>query len=90
MQLEGECNRCGLCCTFGRLRCEYLVVTAHLGNPGASRCAKYATRYDGMPIRAVNGHGKVKAHGLCRKDSPEETQVIVQWIGNGCSLKRKL
>lgn len=88
-ELVGDCNRCGQCCTNGNYRCEFLVVTARLGRPNATRCAKYATRYEGMPIRAVDSRGKVRAHGVCRKDSADETKVIEQWIGHGCSLKRK-
>ena len=87
MNLTGDCNRCGLCCTVGNGQCVHLEVTGKLGEPGATRCLAYANRYDGMPIFGRTPNGLVR--GWCRKDSPAETAVIVQWIGKGCSLKRK-
>lgn len=89
MKLEGECNRCGLCCTLGPYRCVHLRATDKLGAPGATSCAVYDRRYDGMPIIGVDAGGRPRVAGVCRKDSPKETAVIVQWIGKGCSLKRK-
>lgn len=89
MTLVGECNRCGLCCMQDGHRCIYLAVDGKPGEPNATRCTAYERRYDGMPIAGVDANGKVKVIGVCRKDSPKETQIIAQFIGKGCSLTRK-
>lgn len=89
MKLEGECNRCGLCCIQNGLRCIHLAVDSTPGTASATRCTAYARRYDGMPIAGVDKDGHVRTIGICRKNSVEETQIIAQFIGKGCSLTRK-
>ena len=88
MKLIGDCNRCGLCCTDGEFVCRNLQIDTTLGAPYSTRCMAYDVRYDGMPILGRNAQGQTKT-GVCRKDSAEETKIIVPWIGKGCSLKRK-
>jgi len=88
MRLEGECNRCGLCCVRDGYVCRNLQIDTVLGVPGATRCMAYDVRFDGMPILGRNADGHTRA-GVCRKDSAEEAEIIVQFIGLGCSLKRK-
>lgn len=85
--LVGECNRCGQCCTYRNLRCANLVVAGKLGEPEATRCAAYAWRFEGMPIYGVDALGSVEGISRCRKDSENETRVVRQWIGRGCSLR---
>jgi hypothetical protein len=90
--LEGECNKCGLCCTAQKggvwLFCTHLLVAGQLGTEGATRCLAYEHRYDGMPILMRTADGKEQVFARCHKDSAEETAVIVQkGIGKGCSLR---
>lgn len=87
MRLEGECNRCGLCCTSDGYTCINLQIDTTLGEPGATRCMAYDVRFEGMLITGQNSDGH-RRQGVCRKDSKEETQIILQFIGKGCSLKR--
>ena len=90
--LAGECNRCGACCEVERwgmtLRCEHLEVLGLIGQPGASRCRAYQTRYDGMPIQLYDIRtGRRVMDSLCAKNSQAETDAILsQGIGRGCSL----
>src|SRR4051812_7202321 len=86
--LVGECNRCGLCCTFGGYTCINLQIDTVLGQPQATRCMAYDVRFEGMDIVGRNTQGEMR-WGKCRKDTPAETAIIVQFIGKGCSLKRK-
>lgn len=88
MKLEGQCNRCGLCCTADGFTCINLQIDTTLGEPGATRCMAYDVRFDGMPIVGRNAEGQRRT-GVCRKDSAEETALIVRFIGKGCSLTRK-
>lgn len=88
MQLEGDCNRCGQCCTINGYVCINLQIDTTLGEPQSTRCMAYDVRFDGMPIIARNSDGH-RIQGVCRKDSPQEAEIIQQWIGRGCSLKRK-
>ncbi len=90
--LVGDCNRCGVCCeveSFGRtLRCANLEVIGSLGQPGASRCRAYQTRYEGMPIQLYDIRtGRLIRNSICAKNSPGETDAILsRGIGRGCSL----
>lgn len=86
--LVGACNQCALCCMIGKLRCGHLILRRRPGSPMASRCAIYATRYDGMPIVLYDEKGRLRGHGVCAKDSPEDTaNIIARGIGKGCSLQ---
>lgn len=90
--LVGDCNRCGVCCeveSFGMtLRCERLEVLGPIGQPGATRCRAYQTRYDGMPIQLYDIRtGRRVMDSLCAKNSQGETDAILsRGIGRGCSL----
>lgn len=86
-RLVGECNRCGLCCYDGDLRCNYLAVKM-LGMPGGTTCTVYANRYPGMPIMLVDGTGKVAALAQCAHGTPtDDMEIMAKGIGKGCSLK---
>lgn len=90
--LVGDCNRCGVCCeveSFGMtLRCEHLEVLGSIGQPGASRCRAYQTRYDGMSIQLYDIRtGRFIRNSICAKNSQGETEAILsRGIGRGCSL----
>lgn len=70
------------------LRCEHLEVRGAIGQPWASRCRAYQTRYDGMPIQLNDIRtGRRVEISLCAKNSRAETDAILsQGIGRGCSL----
>ena len=85
---NGECNQCGLCCTHNGTQCLYLAVGKAIGEPFATKCEMYDTRYEGMPIPIVDSADRrfVK-FSVCRKDSARESEIIGRWIGKGCTLK---
>ena len=91
LRLEGECNRCGLCCTVSHrgetLYCHNLQITGPLGVPGASFCKAYGIRFSGMRIMFYDKTGVIKAEGNCAHNDPMEGEVIAPWIGKGCSLQ---
>ncbi len=89
LKLVGECNQCGLCCYVWGFKCINLIVDGYPGEPGATRCGVYAFRYDGMPIKLVNGTGRIVGESKCALDSPAEIQRVVMEIGRGCSLTVK-
>jgi hypothetical protein len=90
--LVGDCNQCGACCEIEScgmtLRCENLEVLGSIGQPRASRCRAYQTRYDGMPIQLYDiRSGRLMRNSVCAKNSRAETEAILsQGIGRGCSL----
>ncbi len=96
LELQGECNRCGLCCTAEhegqRVVCEYLVAeipVQPLGTPMASRCRAYEYRHRLRPlrIRLLDGHGVMRREAQCFKDTWQEDYVIAdRGLGKGCSL----
>lgn len=90
LKLVGECNQCGLCCYVWGFKCINLIVDGYPGEPGATRCGLYAFRYDGMPIKLVNGTGRIVGESKCALDSPAEIQRVVMEIGRGCSLTVKV
>jgi len=92
----GVCNRCGVCCQYeaadgsGPVRCGYLEVRpgARVGDPQATTCRQYDTRYDGMPIPMQYLNGTDYGWAKCAKDSSMEDLVIrFRGIGRGCSLE---
>ncbi len=91
IQLKGECNRCGLCCSGiqdGKAwACEHLQLTPGVpfGTPGASKCRVYERRVNGMVITVYFCNGD-RAMSQCFKDSLQETEIILTHIGKGCSL----
>lgn len=92
--LTGTCSRCGLCCTADvegtTVVCDHLrrFAFSSIGRPEATQCGAYARRWDGMPITMRSADGAVLLSATCRKDSPEETTVIVaRGIGRGCSME---
>jgi hypothetical protein len=99
-RLTGPCNRCGLCCQFeaadgsglvrcGYLRVESLVGLSIVGVPGATTCAMYDARTDGMPIPMHYARdGSWYGWRSCAKDSPrEDAAILLRGIGRGCSLE---
>ena len=95
--LVGDCNQCGACCEVesegATLRCENLEVLGPIGQPRASKCRAYQTRYDGMPIRLYDIRtGQLSEDDyICPKNSPANSQaetetILSQGIGRGCSL----
>lgn len=91
LQLEGECNRCGLCCTASHrgetLYCHNLQRVAQVGMPNATFCKAYALRRPGMRILMLDKFGIIKAEGACTHGSAVDNENIAQWIGKGCSLQ---
>ena len=94
--LQGECNRCGLCCSGtvpdGRSYvCANLEVVGPLGTPFATRCKVYAERVDGMLIVGVEPvTGAIVGTGFCYLNSRQEDLAIInKGIGRGCSLTLK-
>jgi hypothetical protein len=97
LELQGTCNRCGLCCVMQhegqQLVCEHLkaVVTKNgvqlLGTPDASWCGVYERRVSGMPIRMRDASGTTRRVLACYHNTWEEDQVIAErGLGKGCSL----
>lgn len=70
------------------LRCEHLEVSGSIGQPWASRCRAYRTRYDGMPIHLNDIRtGRRVERSICAKNSLAETDAILdRGIERGCSL----
>ena len=92
--LEGQCNKCGLCCApiidGDRWACENLAQIATLGQPEATYCRVYASRYDGMPINLVHPDGRLEP-ARCTKGTEEESRAIMNsGFARGCSLTAKL
>lgn len=96
LELEGTCNRCGLCCTAEhkgqRLVCEYLLAEMPpqpLGSPMASKCRVYESRDTRFPLRIMllDAHGEPQLKAQCFKDAWQEDHVIAdRGLGKGCSL----
>lgn len=95
LSLQGECCRCGRCCSAvlnGCFAvCEHLryddVAAVEAGSDQASWCAKYTERYDGMPVAMKLVDGTVVDTYCCWIGSLGETRAIVaRGIGCGCSL----
>lgn len=98
LELEGQCNRCGLCCVAEvdglRLVCEHLRAEVEggqvkpLGTPMASRCNAYEYRSQARPleIRMLDGQGQARMVARCYKDTWQEDHTIAPHIGRGCSL----
>lgn len=89
LRLEGTCNRCGLCCMDGALRCINLEIEGTLGAPYATRCRVYTQRTLGMPILLVNAVGVIEAVASCTymDNAIEDKEIMAKGIGKGCSLK---
>ena len=94
--LEGECNQCGLCCTFmyngERVYCENLDYSEKfLGNPMATFCRVHAQRTPDMPIRMLNNQHEFVVHATCAMNNEAEAWAIInQGIGRGCALTMRL
>lgn len=87
-QISGDCHRCGLCCEVNGFRCEHLLLEHGkvVGDPEASACQVYDQRYQGMPIRLFDATKEHYMIGHCAKDTQEEVEHILPYIGRGCSL----
>jgi hypothetical protein len=101
LELQGECNRCGACCSRilpggRRVVCEHLRAewpVQPLGSPMASRCAVYEYRSPLRPlqVRMLDAQGQVQLVGPCHKDTWQEDQAIAEHgLGQGCSLTLKV
>ena len=88
MPLTGSCNQCGNCCVLGFYVCDNLVRAAKaVGEPYATRCGVYRSRYNDMPITLTNPLGK-KISGFCKKDSQAEENEIKELVLQGrCSYR---
>lgn len=97
LELEGTCNRCGLCCVAEveglRVVCEHLeavIPVRPLGHPEASKCRVYEQRRSGMHIAMKDAQGNIKLIGRCFKNTWQEDQAVAPHIGRGCSLTVKV
>jgi hypothetical protein len=88
-RLEGTCNRCGLCCLDGDLRCHYLEVSSlGVGVAMGTRCRVHASRFPGMPIIMIDVEGKVAKLAACAHGTPQDDiEIMAKGIGKGCSLR---
>jgi hypothetical protein len=70
MPWEGECNRCGLCCTRlieGRpTRCEHLQIVSN----EEALCAKHGERSPAMPIALLDNEGRIVRWSYCTPTYP--------------------
>lgn len=95
LTLEGDCNRCGQCCTIergaARYACEHLIWDFTEG-PGATHCAVYDRRVDGMPITLYNMNDRSDGMtSTCGKNSAGETwAILARGIGRQCSLQVRI
>ena len=94
LDLQGTCNRCGLCCVAEhdgrRVVCEHLdamLPVRPLGLPEASTCRVYEHRRSGMQIAMKDAQGNVRLIARCFKNTWQEDHVIAdRGNGKGCSL----
>lgn len=86
-KLVGKCNQCGLCCYVWGYKCINLIVDGYPGEPGATRCGVWNLRYDGMPIKLVNGKGRIVGESKCALNTAKEVETVIPHIGRGCSLE---
>lgn len=87
VRLSGLCNRCGLCCFDGELRCQNLIVIGKPGEPLATACSRHGSRYNGMPITMFDPEGRSYDGYFCHNDDLETAVIIERGIGKGCSLE---
>lgn len=91
LSLEGECNKCGQCCSFiangERVYCEHLARYDELGKENATACKVWHSKWNDMPIRIINAKGEHVSNAKCQVGSEHETRIIfARGIGKGCSL----
>ena len=86
VKLTGTCNQCGLCCYIGEFRCINLIVSGKPGEPMASKCGAYNSRYDGMPIVLVDPNGKTRMATCSHGSELEDLEIFERGIGKGCSM----
>jgi hypothetical protein len=69
------------------LRCIYLEVVGKPGDPGATRCKIHDERRRGLPILLMTPEGLVGSLGVCAHGTSVDDEVIIPYIGKGCSLE---
>ena len=98
---EGACNQCGACCCKNEVapngflvafRCIFLLQADKVGKPGATVCAAYAHRYDGLPITMVSVDGRYSYPSKCLASYPRPTDAIppecsYRFVGEGATPK---
>lgn len=86
--LKGHCNQCGLCCFTAGMRCINLIITDTPGQPMATKCALWSTRFNGMHIFFIRPDSTIGGEGRCEVESLQgDVNIIERGIGNGCSLE---
>jgi len=87
-QLEGDCNKCGICCYSldGNAHCENLDIVGWPGDEDATKCKVWDTRYHGMPIRMVNYDGSLAYESKCAVFSEEMSNEKFR-LPKECSYK---
>ena len=82
MPWEGECNRCGLCCTQvvngAPTRCENLRIVS----ADEATCAKYETRRHGMPIALLDADDRVVKWSYCTPNYPHQLEQTFKLPSN--------
>ena len=81
----GTCNACGICCVVRTLvpemkrevefRCDNLLVSDKIGRSGATFCAVWETKRDGMPttMRSAEGYSY---KSKCLASYPRPTDAV--------------
>lgn len=87
---QGECERCGVCCTRlvrQRNGVEVRYTCANLVKAdGKTQCSKYLTRKSGMPILMIAEHEPLFAYtSRCLVEYPRPVDAIppecsYQWV----------
>jgi len=67
LRLEGECNRCGVCCFSPdrSAKCENLIVEGEVGKENATRCGVWDKLTPFMPIRMLRADGSLAYESFC-------------------------
>jgi len=86
-KIFGECNQCGVCCFNGLAHCENLEIIGIPGEPGATRCKAYATRYHRMPIRQLFPDGSLKCMSECLVLDAALAEGVDLHMPRECSLE---
>lgn len=92
MSYVGECNSCGVCCSYAGYACEHLLQFDKLGNPGASACSIWDKRTYGMLIVMRNTRGE-KAYSKCITVYPRPQDAVppqCSYVWDGQERKQPL
>lgn len=70
MSWEGECNRCGLCCTQVidnvPTRCEHLQILS----ADEAICGRYLSRRQGMAVALLDAENRLVSWDICIPSYP--------------------